>query len=227
MIKKFSGFTLAEVLIAMGLVGVISAITVPNLITNLSERQYLAEYKTVYSHLENALQNMSFSGKIFACYQCSNQSGYGFSLKGGCYNKTTACSMFYKKFLEKLGSDDNSGRIPPSYTYTNAPTCMSGNGSNKYLLPNGMYFIRSSAEPYTFAIDLNGNRGPNKFGKDLYTFAIRVSRTAFTNSGMSYVKELRVLPPATCDIVGTEESGTRAVRSSKQMFEVMSGKRHY
>lgn len=53
---KFSkrGFTLAEVLITLGIIGVVAAITMPTLIANHREKQTVAQLKKAYSILQQA-----------------------------------------------------------------------------------------------------------------------------------------------------------------------------
>lgn len=43
--NKFLGFTLAEVLITIGIIGVVSAITIPSLLTNVRNKDLQAQLK--------------------------------------------------------------------------------------------------------------------------------------------------------------------------------------
>ena len=47
-IRRFA-FTLAEVLITLGIIGVIAAMTIPGLITNFKKRETVAKVKVAYS----------------------------------------------------------------------------------------------------------------------------------------------------------------------------------
>ncbi|MDR1327178.1 MAG: type II secretion system GspH family protein [Heliobacteriaceae bacterium] len=49
-----SGFTLAEVLITLGIIGVVAALTMPSLITKYKEKEAAARLKKTYSTLANA-----------------------------------------------------------------------------------------------------------------------------------------------------------------------------
>lgn len=51
--KKFA-FTLAEVLITLGIIGVVAAMTMPSLIANYQEKQRVSQLKKVYSALSQA-----------------------------------------------------------------------------------------------------------------------------------------------------------------------------
>lgn len=48
------GFTLAEVLITLGIIGVVAALTIPNLVSKYQEKQTVTRFKWVYSTLANA-----------------------------------------------------------------------------------------------------------------------------------------------------------------------------
>lgn len=48
------GFTLAEVLITLAIIGIVAALTIPNLIVKYQEKQTVTRFKWVYSTLANA-----------------------------------------------------------------------------------------------------------------------------------------------------------------------------
>ena len=53
--KKYNGFTLAEVLITLGIIGVVAALTIPVFIANYKNKVLLNQAKNAYSKLSNAL----------------------------------------------------------------------------------------------------------------------------------------------------------------------------
>lgn len=65
---KFNGFTLAEVLITLGIIGVVAAMTIPTLISNTRSQQYRSKLKKTISTLSQA-------GKM-------SQARYGFDYAG-------------------------------------------------------------------------------------------------------------------------------------------------
>ena len=54
MIDKKHAFTLAEVLITLGIIGVVAAMTIPNLINKISERNTIVKLNKVYATLQQA-----------------------------------------------------------------------------------------------------------------------------------------------------------------------------
>lgn len=60
------GFTLAEVLITLGIIGVIATLTLPSLMTNTAEREYATAFKKAVSSLTEAVQmNMAMDNINF------------------------------------------------------------------------------------------------------------------------------------------------------------------
>ena len=58
------GFTLAEVLITLGVIGVVAAVTMPTLVTNIQERVRKEQVRTVKYKLTKATDKMNSLGKI-------------------------------------------------------------------------------------------------------------------------------------------------------------------
>lgn len=53
---SFKGFTLFEVLITLGIIGVVAALTIPTLIANYKEKEFVIRAKNAYSIIQNAVQ---------------------------------------------------------------------------------------------------------------------------------------------------------------------------
>ena len=60
--KKFIAFTLAETLIVMGIIGVVAALTLPNLNSTTADKEKVAKVKKIYSNLNDA------AGRAVAVY---------------------------------------------------------------------------------------------------------------------------------------------------------------
>ena len=66
MTKRF-GFTLAEVLITLGIIGVVAAMTIPTLISNTNGAQFKTAYKKALSTLNQAvLMNLAMDDTDFS-----------------------------------------------------------------------------------------------------------------------------------------------------------------
>ena len=53
--KKLLAFTLAETLIVMGIIGIVSALTLPNLNSSTGEKEKVAKVKKLYQNLNDAV----------------------------------------------------------------------------------------------------------------------------------------------------------------------------
>ena len=61
--KRFLGFTLAEVLITLTVIGIVAAITLPSLLVNVNERAWEAQKKALVARLSQAIPQLeSLSG---------------------------------------------------------------------------------------------------------------------------------------------------------------------
>lgn len=72
MTKRF-GFTLAEVLITLGIIGVVAAMTIPTLISNTNGAQFKTAYKKALSTLNQAvLMNIAMDDTDFSTIKAEN-----------------------------------------------------------------------------------------------------------------------------------------------------------
>ena len=73
MIKK--GFTLAEVLITLGIIGVVAAMTMPTLIQSANDAKVGPELATAVSTLSNAIDNYMQDNNATSVYQALTKAG--------------------------------------------------------------------------------------------------------------------------------------------------------
>ncbi len=60
--KKLKGFTLAEVLITLAIIGIVAAITLPSLLVNVNEKAWDAQKKALHARLAQAIGQMNTLG---------------------------------------------------------------------------------------------------------------------------------------------------------------------
>ena len=101
-----NAFTLAEVLITLGVIGVVAAVTMPTLVTNIQERVRKEQVRTVKYKLTKATDKMNSLGKI------------------GRYDSTKDFVQELKKHLTiaKICDSNNLGECWGSESFTNAGT---------------------------------------------------------------------------------------------------------
>lgn len=178
--KKEKGFTLAEVLITLGIIGVVAAMTMPTLVNNSRNQECRAGLKTGYSLISNALTAMradelSTRSGDYASREFTSVFRDYFKLgsKGGNYQDCVDNTIF----ITTENSQNNPSDYDSDYlTYdrkTNIYTKFLDDG--QFILANGMLVAIENKEPPTIyiSIDVNGKiKKPNIWGIDLFTFQL-------------------------------------------------------
>lgn len=169
--KKRNAFTLAEVLITLGIIGVVAAMTIPSLIGHYRARVFESQLKKAYSTLQNL--NMQLVGKDISPYEDYDTSVSGSQI----LEKQTSDIASYINGAELC---DSSKVSKCSRKYTNLTKKVSqhiGPISNKIsiLLPDGM--IIWCGNYHWLFVDINGLKGPNITGYDLHVFKITEKNT--------------------------------------------------
>lgn len=201
---KNRAFTLAEVLITLGIIGVVAAITMPVLIGNYQKVVLRQQFRKFYSTFSQALNQVRNDNGMTVpdCYYTAN----GQELKNTI--ASASCADTYEQIFTKLkvikicqGNAYSDGCIP-DYNGIETVGHTSGvsgfttetmkNTSWVYVLADGTILIpyRMYNNFYSlFTADINGKRGPNKWGYDLFAFAIvtdMATRTKYYLIGVSY-----------------------------------------
>lgn len=112
------GFTLAEVLITLSILGIVAAISVPNIIQQYQKRLTITKLQKAYANLEIAATNLSIStGCIGRDFACTNLSSI------------TDNDEFQKKFFELSGMNTQKLYRFLSYKRGAAPLSCLNSGS--------------------------------------------------------------------------------------------------
>ncbi len=162
---KKHAFTLSEILITLGVIGVVSAITLPIIHSNIQKHVLKNQFKKSYSNLFNAINRVEAeNGAPFACGSIN-----------GSYT-TSECSLFWTNVFEQL-KVLNKLNSKPKYK-TKSEVIESGGGSgwgrctftlgDGYYIADGSIIFINNITPVYFALDVNGSKEPNKWGYDLF-----------------------------------------------------------
>lgn len=175
--SRCQAFTLAEVLITLGIIGVVAAMTIPTLIANYQKEQTVTKLKKVYTTLSQA-SNLAIAenGPI------QNWITPEMEVVG------SGADLFAKTFLlPYLSVSKNCGLSTSSdciekVTYT---TPSKGNytiaaGYSKFFLNDGTFVNVStpSVARTVVNVDINGLKAPNISGKDVFVFVFYSGRFA-------------------------------------------------
>lgn len=157
------GFTLAEVLVTLGIIGVISAMTIPTLMQNHQRKTYVTQLHKVYNQLNQALLqyqtdknavNLSEAGLISS--GLSNFFKTYFNVVQDCGSDGTPCFADSYRKLSGVKSDF---------------LCL----SDCVVLADGTAIGLASSNKdniIQLSVDINGAQGPNIFGRDAFALFI-------------------------------------------------------
>ncbi len=169
--KKKSAFTLAEVLITLVVIGVVAAITVPTMMVNHQKEQTVTQLKKVYSDLCGAV-NMSEALNGSRQHWDYSISGHDFFFE--------YLTPYISLSKEKKSNVQNEDGIIYRECSGNPETGLLSARDSAYIVTlasgvqifAGTQTVASSAQGKDFIIDINGQKKPNKFGRDLFHFVI-------------------------------------------------------
>lgn len=178
LLMHLEGFTLAEVLITLVIIGVIAAMTIPTLMKNTQNQELVTGLKKAHSTLSQALINMAKNND-------STPGDYSFLNNSNFIDEFAKVTNFVKKCTSNTDCFNSNLRTDGKYKYLNGGNTEITEGksiitADGQILTFATSFGASfglSAEDNTncvgrIAIDVNGHKGPNITGRDLFLFYV-------------------------------------------------------
>ena len=172
-------FTLAEVLITLGVIGVVAAMTIPTLITNYEKKVTITKLKKAYSTINQAMKLSVSENGDYSSWPKPNEVGgeeYYKQYWAPYFKNAQRCTSYtnsvcdYKKWMD-------GGASSTFYLLNGSSSGVDAVYSNRYtlLLPNEtlVIYFYDNAESTLLGgvyIDTNGAKKPNTFGKDVFLF---------------------------------------------------------
>ncbi len=169
--KRF-GFTLAEVLITLGVIGVLAALVIQNIVVSYQKKETVEKLKVAFTLFSGALERArSDYGDVYMTFDMYKD----FYLYRKIYIDPylTGVQPYKGKPLKVYSSN---GSINTYFGYTNNDMCLP-NGFCYIFKGNGGYFPDTDYEFMNYLyliVDLNGPKKPNRAGRDIFYFAINV-----------------------------------------------------
>lgn len=196
-VNKQSAMTLAEVLITLGIIGVVAAMTIPTVINKIQDAELKSLLTKEVSALSQAVMNlMSDNGgsldSVFGLEYTNNLLPFNNYLSmikvcnnnlssEGCWHKNQNWYDYYGNPVSLVAQtfySQNKGAILKDGTFiiagaAGSPKCNSGawisqEGSGSYGWETGW-----PSDCAILLIDTNGFNGPNRAGKDIFSISIR------------------------------------------------------
>ena len=149
--KRKIAFTLAEVLITLGIIGIVAAMTMPTLIQKHKKQEAAARFKKFVSTFSQAI--------LFAEAEYGPHSGW---VRGESNNSVASLNFLntyikpYTKYIDITESKDPAGNRPAA----------------KMRFLDGSTVTVKIGACYDIYYDYNGEQKPNQIGKDIFPFIL-------------------------------------------------------
>lgn len=155
-------FSLAEVLITLGIIGVVAAITLPIIVGKIQKKVYINQLKVGYSILNSGFKQMMFEDSAFewsdtALYSAIESNGGNLTVK----NAEEAAKNIIEKYFKNIEFVDYEHLFEGSscsilvktgayaYGLKDQKTCYGSSNGSQYSFPNGMIMNISLYAPCT------------------------------------------------------------------------------
>ena len=176
-LKNRFGFTLAEVLITLGIIGVLAAMTIPNLISTYRKKQIEIQAKVTYSTIQQALRFAAYDDVGYSEVADGNNQeminwfnnflGQHLKVEQLCVNKAPGCwHQIYYLNGNKFGDQNGTGsNILGFVTSKGARFIVDGYAEADI---KNQFGVNIGTSGLVFIYDANGATKPNTVGKDVF-----------------------------------------------------------
>lgn len=185
-----SGFTLAEVLITLGIIGIVAAMTIPTIIKNTQDLELKTAYKKAYADLNN----------VFVQASSLNE----FPERTGCYD--AVFSTFVDNTLKEKFNVAKICTVSELYScWTQGDKVFSNSRpavgfSKSFIDASGRVWAEFDSSRVIYLLDINGAKSPNKFGKDRWIFAF-YNQGSTNDCAITPSKPIQIRPYRSTDSV--------------------------
>ena len=191
---KFA-FTLAEVLITLGIIGIVAAMTIPTLMTHLTHKKLQSQFEKTYADLNIAAR------MFYAQEECSVHDADELLYRGSSETGNRRSDKLLEKFMSYYkGYSKTTGRVWRQYDQFHNITQKNLNGTavNKYPCDESsvamdavgrLYAFDDSSTEYGYShgpkicVDINGDDKPNRLGFDRFVFVFTETNSVVPYTG--------------------------------------------
>lgn len=194
---KFA-FTLAEVLITLGVIGIVAALTMPSLIQNYQKKVLVNQLKKHVSVMSQGIQKMLADEGVQEINQTSLYNALSddpmYCLKQ--FNDTDYCGKTKEIITSYFKAVDFPSNEFTYYTRCLTNSNYNGDTSWDWGFPDGsllwfeeVFFeddlpdseceaykvehdVKTCTTAFSYYVDVNGEKGPNQYGRDIFDFYV-------------------------------------------------------
>lgn len=167
-------FTLAEVLITLGIIGVVASLTIPSLIANYQKQVWVAQLKKDVNFVLNTFQSVfaieevdriSNSSLFHGMFEMSMARFQPTSLKKYIEAYDLDSNSSFSKFALEQGRASTNSWDPSIFLMLKDGSCIAFSAGDVNYGPVSLYLA-------SIDVDVNCDKGPNKAGRDRFQFYI-------------------------------------------------------
>ena len=202
---KKRAFTLTETLITLSIIGVVSVLTLPNLVNNYKKSVYIGKLQRTYNIIANAVSQYMVDKDIGSLYdsELNTQNGIRdfaktyFKTNSGCYNNTTCYRDYlgsrYKEGPWALDENFSVMELIEEDMRVKPVSCIKLNIGSSVCFCKNVKGDDGESSTLSFIVDINGKENPNVTGRDLFRINIDQDANVISsgnNSFESYFKRI-------------------------------------
>lgn len=172
-------FTLAEVLLTLGIIGIVAAITLPVLLQNIQAKELRNAFKSVYSDVAQMAAQLRADngGTLEGVFTDTDQAG-AISTISSYLSAITVCNNTSAGLCRSYTTYNYLG---VSTTTWNNYSFILKNGAKLRIPGSGWVNASCPSGPSSmcmgFSVDVNGLTPPNTTGKDIFFIRLQADRT--------------------------------------------------
>ncbi len=186
-------FTLTELLVALGIVGAIAALSIPSLMNSINKKIYATQLKSFVGSVQQLAVDQMLTNKTKDLELTDFKStgiltAGGFDVAKSC---TAAASTDCLKTTAYKTIDDPSNANKYRVTYDSVKLKNGAVVMYRYYASGTKINAGTPKEDYSigeFLIDLNGDEAPNIYGRDFFSFYISKRGVIIPEPGFIDVK---------------------------------------
>ena len=182
--SRKAAFTMAEVLITLGIIGIIAAMTLPSLIGNYQKKVVAKRLEQTYSQIYQAINMAQIDYGDMRNWETNKN--YNSNVEGGSEERALIVEQFVETYMK------------PYFNYLNKPGTyyLKNIGYSGYKTKDGRFYLGKTIEIYVMElnngvsllflyngqgdqmtypiiyVDVTGKSGPNVVGRDFFMFQL-------------------------------------------------------
>ncbi|MBQ8168175.1 prepilin-type N-terminal cleavage/methylation domain-containing protein [bacterium] len=218
--KKKTGFTLAEVMITLAIIGVVAAMTIPTLIADYQKKQWVTGLQKGYAML-NQVFKMAMAVDGVECFydtalwKAAPKGAYGRYL-GGSQQDHSAFVAELGKYMKIASWQNPDEELGFGYKNLNGEDYYTKEGRLRIFGQDGMIYYFAMQESgeghsyngigvvsYAIEIDVNGKNGPNQYGRDLFELTLLENGQVIFHGTKEWDEQIGLYWSSRCNVDGT------------------------